>query len=345
MKNMMRDLKIVYEDEDILVCHKMAGMATEGARAGKMDLISAARNHLACRMREDSMRRQGGKSFCGIRDESADFKRQNSDDSKGRQRNLPPCVASAENQGKSSSVDSAAKRRGSSVPYVVTVNRLDQPVEGVLVLAKNKKAATHLSEQIKNRTAGKYYYALCYRGPADESGVLEDDLIRIVDDNRAAVLHPDDREKAKKETAALDSNMKADKGKAPAPAGDGNVDVRAQEIKKRRAPSGDVKHAKLSYEVISRDGDKALLRIKLDTGRFHQIRVQLSDRGWPILGDEKYGSDESRQMSENLGIQNVCLVAYKTVITHPSSGKRMEFEITPDNEAIREALRDCSDIT
>jgi len=54
--------------------------------------------------------------------------------------------------------------------------------------------------------------------------------------------------------------------------------------------SPDGKEAILDYEVIKKEKGRALLRIRLHTGRYHQIRAQLSAIGCPILGDTKYGS-------------------------------------------------------
>lgn len=52
------------------------------------------------------------------------------------------------------------------------------------------------------------------------------------------------------------------------------------------------KEARLSYRVLRRLDDLTLLEIQLETGRKHQIRVQLAHRGWPVLGDRKYGSPQ-----------------------------------------------------
>lgn len=49
------------------------------------------------------------------------------------------------------------------------------------------------------------------------------------------------------------------------------------------------RRARLYYEVVERFADAAWLRVKLDTGRTHQIRVQLAESGFPVLGDETYG--------------------------------------------------------
>ena len=50
------------------------------------------------------------------------------------------------------------------------------------------------------------------------------------------------------------------------------------------------KHAILHFELKRKFGDVALLQIELETGRTHQIRVQAASRGFPILGDDQYGS-------------------------------------------------------
>jgi len=55
--------------------------------------------------------------------------------------------------------------------------------------------------------------------------------------------------------------------------------------------------AKLTYRVLEVAGRRSLLEVQLHTGRSHQIRVQLSSRGWPILGDVKYGGPRCNDRS------------------------------------------------
>lgn len=55
-------------------------------------------------------------------------------------------------------------------------------------------------------------------------------------------------------------------------------------------PTGHARLSRLHYRTIGRSGSLSLLEIKLETGRKHQIRVQLSHAGFPVLGDRKYGS-------------------------------------------------------
>jgi 23S rRNA pseudouridine1911/1915/1917 synthase len=67
-------------------------------------------------------------------------------------------------------------------------------------------------------------------------------------------------------------------------------DDRGHRMQIAAASHPDAKEARLSYHVIGQVRNAALLEINLYTGRKHQIRIQLAHRGWPILGDRKYGS-------------------------------------------------------
>ncbi len=92
-----------------------------------------------------------------------------------------------------------------------------------------------------------------------------------------------------------------------------------------------VKEAHLSYRVLgtANYGERgaALVRVKLHTGRFHQIRCQTANAGMPLLGDQKYGKNT------DINIRSVALCAYKLVFQHPVTGKRMSYEISPENPA------------
>lgn len=57
-----------------------------------------------------------------------------------------------------------------------------------------------------------------------------------------------------------------------------------------RRQRGGVKQARLHYEILAEQDGLSLARIRLETGRTHQIRVQFASRGLPLLGDGKYGS-------------------------------------------------------
>ena len=98
------------------------------------------------------------------------------------------------------------------------------------------------------------------------------------------------------------------------------------------ATDAEAKEARLFYEVLTvgRDGEKeiTLVRVVLDTGRHHQIRVQMSHMGCPIWGDCKYCSEEVKDRR----YRPIALCAYHLEFPHPKTGKQMIFEIEPRGE-------------
>ena len=86
-------------------------------------------------------------------------------------------------------------------------------------------------------------------------------------------------------------------------------------------PGKDVQEAVLDYRVINRSNDLTRVRIQLHTGRTHQIRVQFSGRGFPLVGDRKYSTIEDDC--------EIALWSYRLAFKHPYSGKPMEFILKP----------------
>ena len=86
------------------------------------------------------------------------------------------------------------------------------------------------------------------------------------------------------------------------------------------------KKAILDYEVVkyNEEINLSLIKVKLHTGRHHQIRVQFASRNHSVYGDQKYGT---RGRGKQL-----CLWAYKLSFKHPISKEKMEFEDLPKPE-------------
>lgn len=168
--------------------------------------------------------------------------------------------------------------------YVAVINRLDQPVEGLVLMAKNEKAAASLSKQLQDGMIEKYYLARVLGIPKDK-GHLEDYMVRDGKTNLSKVVEKGTR---------------------------------------------DAKRAVLEYEVVNRKEKEALLKIHLITGRHHQIRLQMSHAGFPLLGDKKYGTNNSIEYSESLNIKNVCLKAVSLQFIDPASNKTVQYEIDED---------------
>ena len=164
--------------------------------------------------------------------------------------------------------------------YLGLVHRLDRPVGGIMIFAKTSKAASRLSEQVREKVFKKKYLAVVDGKIDKRSGILED------------YLYKDERNNISK---VVNKNKK------------------------------NAKLAKLDYEVIKYDEVKnlSLLKINLHTGRHHQIRVQLSNFGHSIFGDNKYGT-------RGKGKQ-IALWAYELTIKHPITKEEITFKNIPEN--------------
>lgn len=79
-----------------------------------------------------------------------------------------------------------------------------------------------------------------------------------------------------------------------------------------------VKKARLTYQLL-RAGEQSLVRVRLFTGRSHQIRVQFASRGFPLVGDHKYGSRDAATAP----------MLYSCCLTFPYKGKEQTFELLP----------------
>lgn len=89
-------------------------------------------------------------------------------------------------------------------------------------------------------------------------------------------------------------------------------------------PGKDVRKAKLEYKVLSSSNGLSLVKVHLHTGRTHQIRVQFASRGYPLLGDRKYGTDDGC----NLALWS-CHLAFR----HPFEDTPLEFFAAPPQSA------------
>lgn len=200
-----------------------------------------------------------------------------------------------------------AKKNPGKMPYLGVVHRLDQPVEGLLVFAKTKKAAENLTAQLGKGTLKKEYLAVVCGKVPENTGRLVDYLAK---EKGMAVV---------RDTADADAQAEKD------------ADVQAE-----KAADPQAKKAVLTYTKKVETEELTLLAVQIETGRFHQIRAQLSHAGFPILGDEKYGSKESKELSREKKIRFTALCAASLSFKHPVTGKIMAFTQAPQNPAFAE---------
>ncbi len=86
-------------------------------------------------------------------------------------------------------------------------------------------------------------------------------------------------------------------------------------------PGKDVQGAALRYQVLKTAEALSRVRIQLETGRTHQIRVQFASRGLPLVGERKY--------SEQNDPCEIALWSYRLAFCHPGTGERMEVCLEP----------------
>lgn len=211
-----------------------------------------------------------------------------------------------------------ATARNVQPPYLGVVHRLDQPVEGLLVFAKTQKAAANLTKQLTQGSLNKQYYAVVCGKPAEESGELVDYLVK--DGNVAKVVeaHTEGAKKAVLQYVVFDA-LKAGQ----------SLSMVSRELRNAEAQQGTLKSV-TGESAIGESEVAYVLDVHIDTGRFHQIRVQLSHAGLPLLSDSKYGTPQALELGRKLGFCNVALFAYKLEFVHPATGKKSVFEIQPD---------------
>jgi 23S rRNA pseudouridine1911/1915/1917 synthase len=102
----------------------------------------------------------------------------------------------------------------------------------------------------------------------------------------------------------------------------------------RRVPPGTpgAREARLAYRCLARSGPLSLLAVRLETGRSHQIRVQLCGAGLPIVGDHRYGGAT--------GKGDPALFAAALEFPHPVGGREMAFRLHPPGNGPWAAFRE-----
>lgn len=215
----MENLKIIYEDNHIIVVEKIPNIPSQADKTGDIDMLSLVKKYIKVKYEKK------GEVYLGL------------------------------------------------------VHRLDRPVGGVMVFARTSKAASRLSESIRNKDFQKTYLAIVDGKFEETEGTLEDYLYKDERNNISKVVKKDKK---------------------------------------------NAKFAKLDYEVLNYDDkrDLSLVKINLHTGRHHQIRVQLSNSGHSIYGDQKYGTRGKNKQ--------IRLWAYEVSFSHPTKKEKVTFRSLPE---------------
>ena len=212
-----------------------------------------------------------------------------------------------------SEVNNYLKRAGENSPAYI-IHRLDKPVRGILAFAKTKQAAALLSSEL-TETSSK---PVC-NTPAE-----------VIQNNKTSSNADNNKSQGFiKHYTAIVEGLFDDNNKSGILKNyvykDGNKAYIDDERKNASS-----KEAILEYSVISEETVKTgenithicKVSIILHTGRFHQIRCQLSNINHPIIGDTLYGSKLQYEKRQAIG-----LIADSLSFTHPITKKRMNFTL------------------
>lgn len=171
------------------------------------------------------------------------------------------------------------------------VHRLDKLVSGLMIIACTNESFDNLKKQFQKRTVAKYYTALVY-------GQIEADEGRID--------FPIYRSKGGYKMVALPKTVKREKN-----------------------PLG--RTALSEFEIMKRYINYTFLKVRIKTGRTHQIRCHLAAFGHPVVGDDLYGTNKTRLKNKKLGLNRIFLHAHRLEFDN-LRGERKKYKLELPDE-------------
>lgn len=171
------------------------------------------------------------------------------------------------------------------------IHRLDRPVGGIMIFAKNKKSCNFISEQLRNKTFKKTYLAVVCGIPEKKEDTLTNYLIKNERLNISKIVNKNTKNSKYAELSyCLTKTCSSEE-----------------------------------YGVLS------LLKINLKTGRHHQIRLQLSNIGLPIFGDTKYNPSFGIKGKYKNKFTQTALFSNSIEFINPTSNSLEKYTISPNN--------------
>ena len=198
--------------------------------------------------------------------------------------------------------------RGEDPTGLGVVHRLDRLTSGLIVFAKTLDARRALSADVEHRRMHRTYLALCAGLPPAARGSIDLHIRRDpVRPTRMQVLRPEEVAGALKD---MTRPLVSSSGYS-----DPHLDWRPRT-------------ARTHWHVLRRFPGAALVRMQLETGRTHQIRVHAQGAGWPLLGDPLYGPEESQLVSDGARtvqglLSRPALHAARLAFRHPRTGETL----------------------
>lgn len=166
------------------------------------------------------------------------------------------------------------------------VHRLDKEVSGLMVIAKTQKSFNSLKKQFQERSIIKEYTALAYGQITKDVGVINFPIKRSPTGYKMSAIP---------------------------------LTVKGQ-------PTEEGRQAETRFEIVKKLINYTLLKVKIITGRTHQIRVHLGAYGHPLVGDNIYGTSKTRLQNKKLELNRIFLIADRLSFTD-LTGKQKNYKI------------------
>ena len=205
------------------------------------------------------------------------------------------------------------------IPYIGLVHRLDRPVGGVMVFAKNPESLKVLNNQIQEKEINKSYLAIAM---INNSAKLDE----LLNTKNYGIVHDSsyDKQALSSWFRVTDYLYKDSRTNLSQIVASSNRNGKKAELDFRIIGMG-------SREIDFKKVSTCMLEVCLLTGRHHQIRVQMAGQGLPLMGDLKYNNLYNMESGKGKRISNkmVALYSYRLEFKHPRTKKKMEFTSYP----------------
>jgi 23S rRNA pseudouridine1911/1915/1917 synthase len=187
------------------------------------------------------------------------------------------------------------------------VHRLDKEASGLMIIPKNNKSFEYFKELFKSRKIEKEYIALVHGKLSKDEDLIDFPIKRSSQGHKMAAVPRSKDYSAMGESDEIDKSL-SNRGR-------GNIKA----LEKSR-------QAITEFNVIKKLINFTLVKVRIKTGRTHQIRVHFSAYGHPLLGDALYGNKKSKVKNAKVNLGRIFLEACRLSFVDPQ-GEKQEFKI------------------
>lgn len=210
---------------------------------------------------------------------------------------------------------------------IYLVHRLDKETSGLLIVAKNPKAAAKWTNLISSKEVKKEYLAICanlptINGKKIKKGTLESNVVSHGKTQNAKTFFNLEKEFFI-ELPDFDDSLKTASSSQQIASSFAKVPV-ARKQATLLQQNRELRQQSVTFSPQVKKLPLYLIRLTLETGRMHQIRVQMANAASPLLADDKYGDFKLNKILRKVGIKKLQLASVK--LTLPINKKNIVLE-------------------